>query len=95
MVSLGVKIRKILNITLSDIVVWDKKTSLCMVIDISVPLHLNITNENQDKRNEKYSVGGRITNFIPIIQVPDSSSCDWTLWERDHRTERKFVSPGI
>ena len=32
------------------IIIWDKKTLSCTIIDVSVPLDLNIEKKNQDKK---------------------------------------------
>ena len=52
----------------SDIVIWHKKTSLCTVIDISVPLDLNISSKNQDKRNDYILLVGELQTLYPSFK---------------------------
>ena len=46
----------------------DKKTSLCTVIDLSVPLDLNTTNKNQDKRNDYVLLVGELQTLYPSFE---------------------------
>ena len=51
-----------------DIVIWNKKTSLCSIIDISVPLDLNITSKNQEKRNDYILLVGELQQLYPAYK---------------------------
>ena len=50
------------------ITIWDKKTLSCTIIDVSVPLDLNIEKKNQDKRNDYMLLVGELQQLYPTYK---------------------------
>ena len=51
-----------------DIIRWDRKTLSCTIIDVSVPLDLNIEKKNQDKRNDYMLLVGELQQLYPTYK---------------------------
>ena len=68
-----------------DIIISDKKTLSCTIIDVSVPLDLDIEKKNQDKRNDYmlYNIWGTTT---AILNIQVHNRYNRSLWHRHQRT---------
>ena len=51
-----------------DIVVWDKVSLTCTIIDISVPLDLNISSKIKDKQNDYMLLMGELQMLYPTFK---------------------------
>ena len=54
--------------TRPDIVVWDKVSLTCTIIDISVPLDLNISSKIKDKQNNYMLLMGELQMLYPTFK---------------------------